>query len=107
ANAWSTTARHQGQERSMRNLGKTHDKATLANRAKYQFEADSEDEAMEGEIEENLDIIHRSAKTLHALGNAMGDELDEQNKHINRIIGKTETVDDEIAMNRIKLGRIR
>ncbi|KAH0149600.1 plasma membrane snare protein-like protein, partial [Aureobasidium melanogenum] len=107
ANAWSTQARHQGQERTMRNAGKTHDKATLANRAKYQFEADSEDEAMEGEIEDNLDIIHRSAKTLHALGNAMGDELDEQNKHINRIIGKTETVDDEIAMNRIKLGRIR
>jgi hypothetical protein len=72
----------------MRNNGKTHDKATLANRAKYQFEADSEDEAMEGEIEENLDALHRSAKTLHTIGNAMGDELDEQNKHINRIIGK-------------------
>ncbi|KAI4731633.1 plasma membrane snare protein-like protein [Aureobasidium sp. EXF-10728] len=107
ANAWSTTARHAGQERTMRNAGKTHDKATLANRAKYQFEADSEDEAMEGEIEDNLDQIHRSAKTLHALGNAMGDELDSQNNHINRIIGKTETVDDEIAMNRIKLGRIK
>ncbi|KAI5207192.1 plasma membrane snare protein-like protein [Aureobasidium subglaciale] len=106
SNAYSTTQRHAGQERNMRG-GKTHDKATLANRAKYQFEADSEDEAMEGEIEENLDVIHRSAKTLHALGNAMGDELDEQNKHINRIIGKTETVDDEIAMNRIKLNRIR
>lgn len=128
SNAWSTTARHAGQERTMRNNGKTHDKATLANRAKYQFEADSEDEAMEGEIEENLDALHRSAKTLHTIGNAMGDELDEQNKHINRIIGKvshlplpnslfaviltlllsqTENVDDEIAMNRIKLGRIR
>jgi hypothetical protein len=88
SNAWSTTARHAGQERTMRNNGKTHDKATLANRAKYQFEADSEDEAMEGEIEENLDALHRSAKTLHTIGNAMGDELDEQNKHINRIIGK-------------------
>ncbi|KAH0291101.1 hypothetical protein M436DRAFT_56255 [Aureobasidium namibiae CBS 147.97] len=108
SNAWSTTARHAGQERTMRNAtGKTHDKQTLANRAKYQFEADSEDEAMEGEIEENLDALHRSAKTLHTIGNAMGDELDEQNKHINRIIGKTENVDDEIAMNRIKLGRIR
>jgi hypothetical protein len=35
-----------------------------------------------------LDALHRSAKTLHTIGNAMGDELDEQNKHINRIIGK-------------------
>jgi hypothetical protein len=88
ANAYSTTVRQAGHEQKMKNTGKTHDKATLANRAKYQFEADSEDEAMEGEIEENLDVIHRSAKTLHALGNAMGDELDEQNKHIGRILGK-------------------
>lgn len=88
ANAYSTTARHQGQERTMRNPVRATDKASLANRAKYQFEADSDDERMEDEIEGNLDVIHRSAKTLHALGNAMGDELDEQNKHIGRIIGK-------------------
>jgi hypothetical protein len=47
---------------------------------------------MEGEIEENLDALHRSAKTLHTIGNAMGDELDEQNKHINRIIGKVSLI---------------
>lgn len=92
-NAYSTTARHQGQERNMRNPNRPTDKASLANRAKYQFEADSEDEAMEDEIEGNLDAIHRGAKVLHQLGNAMGDELDEQNKHIDRINNKVSIAD--------------
>lgn len=55
---------------------------------------------------ENLDAIHRGAKTLNQLGKAMGQELDEQNKHIGRIIGKTDLVDDEIAVNRARLDRI-
>ncbi|KAF2151713.1 hypothetical protein K461DRAFT_286677 [Myriangium duriaei CBS 260.36] len=82
-------------------------KKNLAQRSKYQFEADSEDEGMENEIDENLEAIHRGAKTLNALGKAMGNELDSQNKHINRIIGKTDLVDDEIALNRARLDRIR
>ena len=36
----------------------------------------------------------------------MGDELDSQNKHIGRIIGKTDLVDAEIALNRARLDRI-
>lgn len=45
-------------------------------------------------------------RTLKGLGNAMSSELDSQNKHIVRITGKTDQVDDEIAMNRARLDRI-
>ncbi|GAB7354714.1 hypothetical protein MBLNU459_g5130t1 [Dothideomycetes sp. NU459] len=106
AAAYSTTARHAGVERNMRNIKPT-DKATLANRAKYQFEADSDDDQMENEIDGNLEEIHRAARTLNHLGQAMGTELDEQNKHIDRIINKTDVVDDQIALNRARLNRIR
>ncbi|KAK5004693.1 hypothetical protein LTR28_008587 [Elasticomyces elasticus] len=61
---------------------------------------------MENEIDSNLDAIHRSAKTLNQLGRAMGDEIDSQNKHIDRIIDKTDRVDDKIAVNRARLDRI-
>lgn len=44
---------------------------------------------------------------LNALGRAMGEEVDTQNKHIDRIIGKTDRVDDQIAMNRARLDRIK
>ncbi|PSK60518.1 Protein transport protein sec9 [Elsinoe australis] len=83
------------------------DKASLAQRSKYQFEADSEDDEMENEIDDNLEAIHRGARTLNQLGQAMGTELDSQNKHITRITGKTDLVDDEIALNRARLDRIR
>ena len=34
-------------------------KSTLADRAKYQFEADSEDDEMENEIDNNLDQLRK------------------------------------------------
>ncbi|KAB8611419.1 hypothetical protein FH972_025924 [Carpinus fangiana] len=64
-------------------------KKNLAERSKYQFEADSEDEAMEEEIENNLDLMVGAASRLHMVGQAMGREVDEQNKHIDRIVGKS------------------
>ncbi|KAJ9625857.1 Protein transport protein S9 plasma membrane t-SNARE [Taxawa tesnikishii (nom. ined.)] len=106
--AWSSKARRDEQGREFgNNIRQTSDKASLAQRAKYQFEADSEDDEMENEIDNNLEAIHRGARTLNQLGQAMGKELDAQNKHIDRIIGKTDKVDDQIAMNRERLNRIR
>ncbi|KAI2794997.1 hypothetical protein POX_a01600 [Penicillium oxalicum] len=82
-------------------------KASVTERAKYQFEADSEDEAMEDEIEQNLDLLSGAASRLNGLAKATGHELDEQNRHLERITGKSDYVDDQIAMNRAKLDRIR
>lgn len=63
-------------------------KASLAERSKYQFEADSEDDEMENEIDSNLDALGHAAGRLNALARATGKEVDEQNKHIDRIIKK-------------------
>ena len=54
-----------------------------------------------------IDALHGAAKRLNQLGRAMGDEVDTQNKHIERITGKTDKVDDQIAMNRARLDRIK
>lgn len=53
------------------------------------------------------DALHSAAKRLNHLGRAMDAELDTQNRHIERIIGKTDKVDDQIAMNRARLDRIK
>lgn len=63
-------------------------RANVTERAKYQFEADSEDEAMEDEIEQNLDLLHGAAGRLNGLARATGREIDEQNRHLERIAGK-------------------
>ena len=63
-------------------------KASLAERSKYQFEADSEDDEMENEIDANLAALGGAAGRLNALARATGREVDEQNKHIDNIIVK-------------------
>ena len=57
----------------------------LAERAKYQFEADSEDEQMEDEIDSNLDALSGAAGRLNALARATGQEVDQQNALLGRI----------------------
>ncbi|KAL5048752.1 hypothetical protein BDW71DRAFT_177415 [Aspergillus fruticulosus] len=93
-------------EREDRKTNKPY-KSSVTERAKYQFEADSEDEAMEDEIEQNLNLIGGAAGRLNLLAKATGRELDEQNRHLERIMGKSENVDDQLAMNRARLDRIR
>jgi protein transport protein SEC9 len=55
-------------------------KTSLAERAKYQFEADSEDDEMENEIENNLDELSLAARRLRLVAEAQGEELKQQNK---------------------------
>ncbi|KAL1651328.1 Protein transport protein S9 plasma membrane t-SNARE [Diplodia intermedia] len=81
--------------------------ASLAERSKYQFEADSEDDDMEDEIDSNLDALHGAAGRLKNLASAMGTEVDTQNQHISRITNKTDRVDEQIVMNRSRLDRIK
>ena len=63
-------------------------KTSLAERAKYQFEADSEDDQMEDEIERNLDDLSVAAGRLNLLARATGQEVEQQNEHLSRIAGK-------------------
>ncbi|KAL4898003.1 hypothetical protein BDV59DRAFT_169070 [Aspergillus ambiguus] len=82
-------------------------RTNITERAKYQFEADSEDEAMETEIDQNLHLLSGAAGRLNGLAKATGREIDEQNRHLERITGKSDYVDDQIAMNTFKINRIR
>jgi seryl-tRNA synthetase len=108
AEAWGSSARQDQMSRDLNRAGVTKGKKkNLAERAKYQFEADSEDEAMEDEIDANMDQLHGAAKRLNHLAGAMGKEVDSQNKHLERIGGKVDRVDDEIALNRNRLDRIK
>jgi len=104
---WGTSARQQEVARDLSKLSLNQKKNSAADRAKYQFEADSEDEGMENEIDSNLDQLHGAAKRLNTLAGAMGKEVDVQNQHLDRIGGKVDRVDDEIALNRSRLDRIK
>ncbi|KAI4095673.1 MAG: hypothetical protein L6R37_007042 [Teloschistes peruensis] len=59
--------------------------ASLAERAKYQFEADEEDDEMENEIDANLTALSGAATRLNGIARATGQALEEDNKHLERI----------------------
>ncbi|KAI7158454.1 hypothetical protein D0869_05878 [Hortaea werneckii] len=106
--AISSSTRHQKQNRDLNgNIIRQANSRTLADRQKYQFEADSEDDEMENEIEESLDVLHRGAQTINKIGKNMSEEIDNQNGHLDRITDKTDRVDDQIALNRHRLQNIR
>ena len=107
---WKTNDRRQGyetnqrMEKTFKDLnGKTmttadKKQASLAERAKFQFEADSEDDEMENEIDSNLDALGGAAARLNGLARATGKEVDEQNRHLERINQKSSKVDDEVQL---------
>ena len=63
-------------------------KANLNERSKYQFEADSDDDRMEDEIDRNLDDLTGAAKRLNILARATGQEVESQNRLIEGISDK-------------------
>ncbi|KAG6911943.1 hypothetical protein DXG01_000191 [Tephrocybe rancida] len=68
-------------------------------RKRYQFEATASDDELEDEVDGNLDEISEVSKRLKALGMAMGSELDNQNRRIDQIEGKTVRVEQKINLN--------
>ena len=89
AAAYGSQQRMEQAFRDVRPTGKSQlAKSSLAERRNYQFEADSEDEEMENEIDANLDALSGAAGRLHTLAKATGKEVDAQNKIIDVIIKK-------------------
>ncbi|KAI5303513.1 hypothetical protein KEM56_007469 [Ascosphaera pollenicola] len=81
--------------------------ASTVDRGKYQFEADSEDEAMEDEIDTNIKVLEGASGRLNALAKATGQELSTQNQLLDKIGNKSDRVDDQLRLNRDRLDRIR
>jgi hypothetical protein len=68
-------------------------------RQRYQFEATGSDDELENELDDNLDDISQATKSLKMLGLAMGQEIDNQNKRIERIDEKTTALDTRVYSN--------
>lgn len=66
-------------------------KAAGIERAKYQFEADSDDERLENEIDENYRLLGGAVGRAKIIAEATGKELEMQNQQLNSITGKVRT----------------
>ena len=76
-------------------------------RSKYMVgDGDSEDEEMEGEIERNLDSLSHAASRLNKLALTANAEIVEQNKRLDHIAEKTDTLDLNVHLNTTRLSNI-
>lgn len=81
-------------------------KSSLAERSRYQFEADSDDDAMENEIDSNLGELGAITGRLKGMAMATSKEVDRQNQQIDKIMKKSDRVDDQIALNHNRIRKI-
>ncbi|KAK6372520.1 Protein transport protein S9 plasma membrane t-SNARE [Lithohypha guttulata] len=107
--AFQSTARMNQNFKGLNDAGRPNGmpKATLAERSKYQFEADSDDDRAEDEIERNIDELGGAAQRLNILARAMGDEADTQNKMLQNVADKSDRLDDRFHLQTERLKRIK
>lgn len=63
-----------------------------ADRRRYQFEEDSDDDKIEDEIDENLDLLGGAVGRLKNMAITMNSELDSQNHQLNNAITKVDPI---------------
>lgn len=76
-------------------------------RSKYMFEEDSEDEALEDEIDNNLTQLHQASKRLHKLALTTNEELKKQNEQLANMGEKVDKLDVGVHLNTSRLAHIR
>ncbi|EPS45095.1 hypothetical protein H072_868 [Dactylellina haptotyla CBS 200.50] len=88
-------------------LGGPRQKMSLAEKAKFQFEADEEDDRMEDEIDDNLGQLGDAVGRLNMLAKTTNQVVNDQNKVIERLSQKTEKVDDQLTRNTHRMNNIK
>lgn len=82
-------------------------RARGAERGRYQFESTGSDDEVEDEIDHNLNDMSDTVGRLKALAMTAGQEVDAQNKKLERLDPKVAGLSDKIVLNTQRLGRIK
>jgi hypothetical protein len=79
----------------------------IAQRKKYQFEADSDDDEQEELIEAHLRGIQEATRKLNVVASAQGSEIERQNVMIDGMKRTVDRVDDKLTANQARLDGFR
>ncbi|KAI8145261.1 hypothetical protein BJV82DRAFT_512181 [Fennellomyces sp. T-0311] len=78
---------------------------TEADKRRYQFEADEEDDAIEDELDQNLDLMGDAMSRLKNMAVTMNDELDSQNKQLDKVNKKVDPLSQKLSATTHRLNR--
>ncbi|ORZ24062.1 hypothetical protein BCR42DRAFT_402177 [Absidia repens] len=80
---------------------------TQADRNRYQFEADEEDDKIEDELDENLDLLGGATARLKNMAMTMNDELDSQNKQLGKLNTKVDPISHKLTATTATLNKTK
>lgn len=96
------TARHNSNQTRSERRGRSE-----ADRRRYQFEEDSEDDAIEDELDNNLDLLGDATSRLKNMAVTMNTELDRQNTELGRTVNKVDPINNKLVGITDKLNRVK
>ncbi|KAI1412584.1 hypothetical protein F5Y13DRAFT_163035 [Hypoxylon sp. FL1857] len=82
-------------------------KQSAAERSKYAFEDDAEDDEMEEDIDNNMEKTSQALSQMNTYAKVLSNEFDHQNKMIDRIGNKSDKLSDATAVQTRRLKTIR
>lgn len=105
--AYDSSQRVQNGLKGKSELAQKYKQRNTLERSKYQFEADSEDEDIENEIDDNLDGISAAVGRLNKLAVTTNDEVNRQNERLDVIADSTDNLDINVHLNTSRLANIK
>ncbi|RUS21970.1 hypothetical protein BC937DRAFT_90843 [Endogone sp. FLAS-F59071] len=77
-----------------------------SDRDRYQFEANAEDDAVEDEIDQNLDYLGDATARLKNMALTMNQELDSQNRTLDKVSKKVDPLNERVRLTGHRLNGI-
>lgn len=105
---FSANQRMEGNFREMNNASAaTRQQTRKKDYGKFNLDDEEGADELEDQIDDGLQELESSVSMMNMVGRAIGKEVDTQNRQIDRIMNKSDAVDDATRMNRERLARIR
>ncbi|KAI7875083.1 uncharacterized protein EV154DRAFT_472872 [Mucor mucedo] len=74
-----------------------HRGRSQADRNRYQFEPDEEDDAVEDELDTNLDLLGDATSRLRTMATSMNEELTSQNQQLDKVTKKVDPISAKLV----------
>ncbi|KAF7559573.1 hypothetical protein G7046_g4560 [Stylonectria norvegica] len=87
--------------------GRPRQQARKKDYGKFNLEDEEGADELEDQIDDGLNELEGQVSMMNMVGRAIGKEVDTQNTQIDRIMNKSDAVDDATRMNRERLARIK
>ncbi|KAF4976928.1 hypothetical protein FZEAL_6463 [Fusarium zealandicum] len=104
---FQATQRMESNFKDINSTGRPRGQPRKKDYGKFNLEDEEGADELEDQIDDGINELESQVSMMNMVGRAIGKEVDTQNKQIDRIMDKSDAVDDATRMNRERLARIK